>query len=256
MGPDGDYVKKPLIEGLKDFVSQLFSNPIAPAFSSTYAPPSSSLSSSPMAGEMPYTLLRRGENGYQVRSYLGYVAAQVSSYSKRSEAWEKLENYAVQLNKRPFAPSIMEVQRRGEGEGRGGGGGDTAIVASSLTKKMHWPLQLLSTSDPLPQDAGGDDGQVASSSSSSSPAAAVGLVEIPPTVYAVKTFSEPLTEDTVEAMHYELMAQLKKEGLRPKEDDESALGKRIFVQFDELYSLGDRRNEVWIPLEDHLWPDE
>uniref|UniRef100_A0A7S3Y9E3 Uncharacterized protein n=2 Tax=Lotharella globosa TaxID=91324 RepID=A0A7S3Y9E3_9EUKA len=70
-----------------------------------------------------------------------------------------------------------------------------------------------------------------------------------PTVYAVKTTSEPLTDDTVTQMHDQLLNELQKDNLKPEFEE----GK-TFVQFDELYSLSERRNEIWVPLDPDGYP--
>lgn len=112
----GKYVSKPAIDGLKDFINQLFVKE-----KKTYAMP-----------ELPYILLRR-KDGYQVRSYPGYEAIEVE-YEKRSDAWEMLGSYvagdnASGLKQRPFVPSIMQIKMDD--------------VGKVLDKRMSWPMKYI-----------------------------------------------------------------------------------------------------------------
>jgi hypothetical protein len=53
----------------------------------------------------------------------------------------------------------------------------------------------------------------------------------------------------------ELLRDIKADGLNPVDSQSSAQGDCLVAQFDALFSLNKRRNEIWIELESHDWQE-
>lgn len=70
-------------------------------------------------------------------------------------------------------------------------------------------------------------------------------------VVAVTRFELAATEPIVRGFTQQLLRDVKADNLVPSRDAEAGLC--TIAQFDALFSLNKRRNEVWIELEDHPW---
>mmetsp|Transcript_1249 Transcript_1249/g.3749 ORF Transcript_1249/g.3749 Transcript_1249/m.3749 type:complete len:360 (+) Transcript_1249:158-1237(+) len=168
-------------------------------------------------GELPFELLRRAE-GYVVRRYPEVSVAEVQ-YDVRPEGYDVLGSYAGGFNEAkeklaPFLPSIITVPRSGGG-----------------AKKMSWPIRM--DAEPLP----------ASNVVTSRRAQELTV--------ACLTFPQAATEDAVRYYAGELEQKLAADNLQPAPGHEQNW---VVAQYDAIFSVGDRRNEIWIPLAaGHPW---
>jgi len=211
--PNGEYQRSSKVQGLNDLVDQLF-NPAQPTDQ-----------------ELPYELLRRGAD-YSVRRYPATLGAQVI-YENRPEGYDLLGSFCSgynQQNKKisPFVPSIITVPR----------------TTSSSEKKrlqdkvMRWPLTIVSSSSNQ-NHAGGNKNNIPEPSTN-----AISIDAQPEFVVAVLRFTSAATADSVAYYTKQLEVILARDGLRPLSNDLFTV-----AQFDAIFSVGDRRNEIWIPIE-------
>jgi len=181
---------------------------------------------SAMGTELPFELLRRAK-GYEVRRYPAYRAC-FTPYETRPEGYDRLGSYAGGENEsrerlKPLVPSLQTVSKDGE------------------NKIMEWPLQFLMPFEkslaekPAPPAAGSER---------------VGFKEVPSRTFAIKSFDSPTTADYVRYWDAELRKVLEADGLvaSPEADTDFLL-----AQYDAIFSIAKRRNEVWIPLASHDW---
>ena len=200
LGSDGAYKRSSKLDGIKDFVDQLFG-----------ATPAND-------GELPYELLRRGAT-YSVRRYPAVAVAEVR-YDQRPEGYDVLGSYAGGFNAdkaklQPFLPSIITVPRSGAG-----------------SKTMTWPMAI------------GDDATLPDSNIVKSRVAQ-------PVTVACLTFPVAATAPAVDYYTRELEKMLEADGLRAADGQDANY---VVAQYDAIFQVGDRRNEVWSPLAPgHLW---
>lgn len=177
------------------------------------------------SAEVPYELLRRGD-GYDVRRYpeMGLVSL---PYSRRDEGFGSLGAFTRGLN--PLSPAIMTVPS-----------------SSTKNKYMSWPLTYTTPTTPLtlPPDAQDKAGQ--------GQWRTVSLSTAPQRVVAVREFNDASMEPVVRKADRELRGFLKRDGLVPTEESEEEV---MFAQYDAVFSMGKRRGEVWIELQEggHPW---
>lgn len=122
-------------------------------------------------------------------------------------------------------------------------------VGSDSKKVMAWPLsyaapgQVSPPQDPIVSEKLDDKRYQALQCK---------VETIPSQVVAVGRFSDASVEPVVRKADAALRNALKRDGLTPVAGSESSVR---FAQFDAIYSMGQRRGEVWIPLEDggHPW---
>ena len=78
------------------------------------------------------------------------------------------------------------------------------------------------------------------------------LETMPSQVIAVGSFSDASMEPVVRKADRLLREALQRDGLKPQPGSESRV---TFAQYDAVYSMGKRRGEVWVPLQDggHPW---
>mmetsp|Transcript_21802 Transcript_21802/g.65345 ORF Transcript_21802/g.65345 Transcript_21802/m.65345 type:complete len:360 (+) Transcript_21802:152-1231(+) len=168
-------------------------------------------------GELPYELLRRAE-GYAVRRYPAVAVAEVA-YEARPEGYDVLGSFCGGFNEAkekltPFLPSIITVPRSG-----------------GAAKTMTWPVSLDTKALP------------GSKIVKSRIANAVTV--------ACLTFPQAATEEAVRYYARELEKKLAADGLEPAPGHDDNY---VVAQYDAIFSVGDRRNEIWIPLADgHPW---
>ena len=176
------------------------------------------------APELPYQLLRRGD-GYEVRRYPSFTSVSLE-YQRRDEALQSLGGFCSGLS--PLGPALILVE---EDKDR---------------KTMTWPLSF------APPGA----------KCASMPALAAerlkdwqecSLDTVPEQVVAVRIFSDASVPPVVRRATKELRECLKRDGLTG--DSSVSSSDLLFAQYDAVYSMGKRRGEVWIPLEDgaHPW---
>jgi hypothetical protein len=180
------------------------------------------------APELPFTLLRRAKD-YQVRLYPAYTAV-MTEYERRDEGYTDMGVYTAGME--PLAPALMEVPD-----------GDNA---SQVDKTMAWPLVYAAPgSDTPPTVTPRDDVSTALRASCR-------LVTVPAKTVAIGSFSDASVAPVVRKADRKLRAALSRDGIDIPAVTE---GKLKFAQYDAVYSMGERRGEVWIELQDggHPW---
>jgi hypothetical protein len=181
------------------------------------------------APELPYELLRRAAR-YEVRRYPSYLLAE-TTYDQRPEGYDRLGSYAGGSNVEDkrlqfFSPTLMTITDTPEG-GR--------------SKVMTWPMAFALPGQPLPP--------VTSLPEPTIPRVQLGSKE--GYVVAVTRFELAATEPIVRGFTGQLIGDVKADGMTPAAASEA--GDCIVGQFDAIFSLNKRRNEVWVPLDDHPW---
>ena len=214
-------------DGLSDFLGQIFDNPDGGGAEMA-------------APELPYELLRRHPM-YEVKRYPNALVAQ-TKYSQRPEGYDRLGSYAGGSNERAekvsfFTPTLMSITDTEEG---------------NREKRMTWPLKFSIPGEPLP-------------SVDTLPEPTINKVELFDTstvpegpfgrTYAILRFEKAATEEMVRGFTRELLRDIKADGLKPVDSQSSAQGDCLVAQFDALFSLNKRRNEIWIELESHDWQE-
>lgn len=209
----GEYKKASFFDGLGDFLNQIQSE-----------------SGAEMAApELPFELLRRAER-YDVRRYPAYIAAE-TEYDQRTEGYDRLGSFVSYSNENgkgiPFyTPTIMSVRDE----------------SNIRTKLMTWPLKyrVPNTKTPLSTD-----------DIPSPTIEKIALKIIPQRVVAVSRFERAATEPVVRGYTKQLVQDIELDGLVPTSAVKA--GDCLICQYDALFSLYKRRNEVWVELEDHPW---
>jgi len=210
----GKYTVAPFLEGLSDLLSQLQGEGGAEM----------------AAPELPFELLRRTPK-YEVKRYPTCICA-TTMYDQRPEGYDRLGSYAGGSNVEDkrlkfFSPTIMKICDEG----------------GKRAKKMFWPLEFALPGQSLPP-------------TSIMPEPTIPRVEIttePGKVYAILRFELAATEPIVRGFTRELLRDLKNDNLYPVANQSTTEGDCIVGQFDALFSLNKRRNEIWIELEKHDW---
>mmetsp|Transcript_12454 Transcript_12454/g.37583 ORF Transcript_12454/g.37583 Transcript_12454/m.37583 type:complete len:366 (+) Transcript_12454:2-1099(+) len=168
--------------------------------------------------ELPYELLRRAKD-YSIRRYPATADVAVD-YNARPVAYDQLGAYAAGVNAlrqklQPFLPSVVTVPRD---------------ATSSSPKVMRWAVAIDEDASELPEPK---DPAVRRAASEQ-------------TVVAVARFTSAATAQSVAYYAGLLEAQLKKDGLTPASGSDTVF---TVAQYDAIYSVGDRRNEIWIPID-------
>ena len=220
----GSYKPVGFVDGLSDFLGQIFDNQDGGGAEMA-------------APELPYELLRRHPM-YEVKRYPNALVAQ-TRYSQRPEGYDRLGSYAGGSNVGAervsfFTPTLMSIR---DDEGK-------------REKLMTWPLKFAIPGENLP-DVG------------TFPEPTIGEVDLFDTstrssgpfgrTYAILRFEKAATEEIVRGFTRELLRDIQADGLKPVKSQSSVNGDCIVAQFDALFSLNKRRNEIWIELEEHDW---
>jgi hypothetical protein len=176
------------------------------------------------APELPYTLLRRGK-GYEVRRYPSYSAVRIK-YGRRDEGFGSLGAFTKGMS--PLGPAVMTVQNR-----------------EASDKLMLWPLSYCRPGQETPERVG-----LAVEKSQDPQWRKCELLVVPSTVVAVAEFSDASMEPVVRKADRLLRDALERDGITAPTSD----GVK-FAQYDAIFSMGKRRGEVWIDLNDggHPW---
>jgi hypothetical protein len=210
LSPLQQYEKVPTSVAINDFLSQLKPD----GFLAPAAAP-----------ELPYLLLRRGD-GYEVRKYPGFVGIE-TPYQRRDYGFGSLGAFAKGMN--PLAPSLMKVWNDDN---------------DAKDKTMMWPLEFARPGEgsdaPSPpalavEKAG--DGQWKK----------VTIATRSESVIAIRTFEDAAMGPVVRNCDRELRELLKRDGLVPRNESD---GYVVFAQYDAVHSMGKRRSEVWVELQD------
>lgn len=177
--------------------------------------------------ELPYQLLRRGDS-YEVRRYPSYTAAKIP-YNRRDEGYDVLATITQGAN--PLAPSLQEVPNRDDED-----------------KTMSWPLTFAAPGSfdppPVPESV---------LKKASDPTWGDSVIEtIPSKVIAIGNYADASVGPIVRRADKQLREALERDGIKVSTNTEKSVK---FAQYDAIYSLGKRRGEVWIELEDggHPW---
>jgi hypothetical protein len=215
MVPGGTYVGVSKVEAFKDFAAQLQDE---------------NMQAVAAAPELPFTLLRRSKD-YQVRRYPAYTAV-MAEYERRDEGFTELGVYTTGMQ--PLAPALMEVSDEKNDE------------SESSAKTMAWPLVFAPPGSDTPPTVTVKEGLVVSAASKCK------LITVPAKTVAVGSFSDASVAPVVRKADIALRACLRRDGIDVPAATE---GRFKFAQYDAVYSMGKRRGEVWIELEDggHPW---
>jgi hypothetical protein len=216
MVPGGTYVGVGKGEAFKDFLAQLQDE---------------NMQAVAAAPELPFTLLRRSKD-YQVRRYPAYTAV-MAEYERRDEGFTELGVYTTGMQ--PLAPALMEVSDEKNDDSD-----------NSLPKTMAWPLVFASPGSDTPPTVTVKEGLQVSAASKCQ------LITVPAKTVAVGSFSDASVAPVVRKADIALRACLRRDGIDVPVGTE---GRFKFAQYDAVYSMGKRRGEVWIELEDggHPW---
>jgi SOUL heme-binding protein len=132
---------------------------------------------------------------------------------------------------KPLAPAFMNVYADG-------------------TKTMQWPLDYCLPGQTMPTVS-----DLAASRAKAD--SDFGIVTVPSRVVAVRIFGDALVEPVVRRVDKELRDILRRDGLVAATTGSGAPNGNFlqFAQYDAVYSMGKRRSEVHIALEDggHPW---
>lgn len=218
----GKYSVRSFTEGLKDFVGQVLNDGGGAEMA---------------APELPFELLRRTER-YEVKRYPDALIA-ATTYSQRPEGYDRLGSYtggsnADDKNLPFFTPTLMQICDDESG---------------NRVKTMTWPLKFTLPGTPLPAV---DDVL---------PEPTINRVDLKDTTgqgpfgktYAILRFELAATEPIVRGFTRELIRDIKADGLVPVDNQADMNGDCIVAQFDKIFSLNKRRNEVWVELKEHDW---
>ena len=175
--------------------------------------------------ELPYQLLRRGKD-YELRRYPAYTAAKIP-YDRRDEGYDVLASITKGIE--PLAPSMM-------------------VVPNDDSKKtMSWPLIYAAPGELVPA-------QIPQSILDRSKEALWNDCEIETVnskVVAIGSFSDASVAPIVRKADKKLRESLKRDGITPPNGSDSFVK---FAQYDAIFSLGKRRGEVWIEIEENGHP--
>ena len=106
---------------------------------------------------------------------------------------------------------------------------------------MSWPLMYSFPGKPLPPTDTFPEPTIPR----------VNILERPGLVVAVTRFELAATEPIVRGFTGQLLSDVNEDGMTATPS--CLKGDVIVGQFDAIFSLNKRRNEVWIELEDHPW---
>lgn len=175
--------------------------------------------------ELPYQLLRRGKD-YELRRYPSYTTATIP-YDRRDEGYDVLAS--VTRGMEPLAPSVMVVPN------------------DDSKKSMSWPLAYAFPGESTPKQIP----QSILDRSKESMFSDCDIETFGSTVVAVGSFSDASVAPIVRKADKKLRESLKRDGiLFPSGSDSSVK----FAQYDAIFSLGKRRGEVWIEIDDDGHP--
>lgn len=215
MVPGGTYQGVGKDKALKDFVQQLKPE---------------NMQAIAAAPELPFTLLRRCDD-YQVRRYPAYTAV-ITEYERRDEGFTELGVYTAGM--KPLAPALMEVSD------------EQNEASAAQPKTMAWPLAFAAPGSDAPPTV------TVKESMDAQTAEKCKLITVPAKTVAVGSFSDASVAPVVRKADIALRACLRRDGIDVPASTE---GRFKFAQYDAVYSMGKRRGEVWIELQDggHPW---
>ena len=181
-----------------------------------------------VAPELPYELLRRGKE-YDVRRYPKHVVAE-TIYDQRPEGYDRLGSYVQGSNEKDtkityYSPTVMRITDED----------------SKRIKRMTWPLSFAAPG-----------GELANIDSFPEPnVAKIKIKESESITVAVLRFEVPATEPVVRGYTGNLIKYCEDDGMTVASSAKE--GECLIGQYDALFSLNKRRNEVWVQLDQHPW---
>ena len=181
-----------------------------------------------VAPELPYELLRRGKE-YDVRRYPKHIVAE-TTYDQRPEGYDRLGSYVQGSNEEDakityYSPTVMRIN---DEEGK-------------RVKRMTWPLSFVAPGGELPATDSFPEPNVAK----------IKVKESESVTVAVLRFEVPATEPVVRGYTGNLIKYCEDDGITVTANAKE--GECQIGQYDALFSLNKRRNEVWVELEEHPW---
>lgn len=179
-----------------------------------------------------------------MRRYPDTVHAE-TFYQQRPEGYDRIGSYVSGSNsagvKLPyFTPTLMRIPPVLYTINN-----DSDTTGQLRGKIMSWPLSYHNV---------GAEKDSFSSINSTHPASRIPGVLLrthPSTVVAVLRFSVPATEVVVMGYTSNLLLYVQRDGLVPSAA--ALAGECVIAQYDALFSLNKRRNEVWVKLDGHVW---
>lgn len=175
--------------------------------------------------ELPYQLLRRGKD-YELRRYPAYTAAKIPYY-RRDEGYDVLASITKGIE--PLAPSLM-------------------VVPDDDSKKtMSWPLAYAAPGETTPQEIA----QTVLDRSKESMWSDCEIENVGSKVVAVGSFSDASVAPVVRQADKKLRQALERDGITIPSGSDSFVQ---FAQYDAIFTLGKRRGEVWIEIEEDGHP--
>lgn len=175
--------------------------------------------------ELPYQLLRRGKD-YELRRYPAYTTARIP-YDRRDEGYDVLASVTKGIE--PLAPSLM------------------VVPADDSKKTMSWPLVYAAPGESTPQKIP----EAILDRSKQLMWKDCEIQDVSSKVVAVGSFSDASVAPIVRKADKKLRESLERDGIL------LPIGSDLFVrfaQYDAIFSLGKRRGEVWIEIDDDGHP--
>ena len=215
----GTYLKVDKVLALQDFLQQL----------------QSENGNAQAAGpEVPYSLLRRGK-GYEIRRYPSYHLATIN-YDRRDEGYDLLATITKGIQ--PLAPAIMEVPTEMD-----------ETTTTTTPKRMSWPISYAAPGNNAPPPV---PDRIVEKLQDPLWGNGCTVTTRPSTVVAVGSFSDASVAPVVKKADTALRHACTRDGITIPATSASSVK---FAQYDAIFSLGKRRGEVWIDLEDggHPW---
>jgi hypothetical protein len=174
---------------------------------------------SAMGAELPYLLLRRAKY-YSVRQYPKRTVVK-TVYQRRPEAYDRLGRYSRDAEVAPMVPALFRIPKEGDGE-----------------KTMEWPLNFAMPNRPQLEAVPAPEFD------------SIEVAEEDSFVVAVYEFPEEATPKNVEANAAFLEKIVERDGLKVSQYSKD---KFMVAQYNAIFSLATRRNEVWCILDGHDW---
>jgi len=179
--------------------------------------------------ELPYQLLRRGKD-YELRRYPAYTTATIP-YDRRDEGYDVLASVTKGIE--PMSPSVMVVPNNDDD--------------SNNEKTMSWPLVYAAPGESTPAAIP----QVILDRSQESMFDDCQIENVESQVVAVGSFSDASVAPIVRKADKKLRESLERDGILVPNKSDSSMK---FAQYDAIFSLGKRRGEVWININDDGHP--
>lgn len=174
--------------------------------------------------ELPYQLLRRAKD-YELRRYPAYTTAKIP-YDRRDEGYDVLASVTKGIE--PLAPSLIVVP---DGDSK---------------KTMSWPLTYAAPGESTPKVP-----QTILDRSEESMWTDCEIQNVGSKVVAVRSYSDASVAPIVRKADRKLRESLERDGILPPRGSDSFVK---FAQYDAIFSLGKRRGEVWIEIDDDGHP--